>query len=444
MRPPLSPAPSGPPPRPRRRAPLLALGACAVGAAAVGPGCDRVRAVVVDVYPNGWAAEAGATPGGGPTPGAFDGPDAARPRLPVALEPVLRGLQQPTDLQFPPGRSDLGVVLQKGGQALLFDMRSGQRLSTLLDLPVLTRSEQGLLGLAFHPRFGPDGGWVFTNSTEPADEGDVTRISRWTVSIAAGAWTAADPVELLRVVQPYANHNAGQLAFGPDGMLYIGFGDGGWRGDPLDEGQSASSHLGSMLRIDVDHPEGDRPWSAPADNPGRSAPGWPAETFAIGLRNPWRYSFSPDGRLIVADVGQDLWEEIDLVPPGSNLGWSRREGAHCYPADAACTDEGLTDPIYEYPHGADGSSVTGGLVYTGARIPALHGRYVFGDFLSGRVWALELPAAPGAPAAGPAALGRWQVLISSFARDADGELYLLDFQGGAVHRIVPAPGPPAG
>jgi len=434
MRPPLSPAAAR---RRPRWAPISALGAALLGLAV---GCDRVRAVVVDVYPNGWAAEAGATPGGAPTPGTFDGSDAARTRLPVALEPVLRGLEQPTDLQFPPGRSDVGVVLQKGGQAFVVDMRAGRRLSTLLDLPVLTRSEQGLLGIAFHPGFGAGGGWIFTNSTEPADEGDVTRITRWTVSIAGEAWTAAEPVELLRVVQPYANHNAGQLAFGPDGMLYVGFGDGGWRGDPLEEGQSPGSHLGSMLRLDVDHPEGDRPWSAPADNPGRSAPGWPAETFAIGLRNPWRYSFSPDGRLIVADVGQDLWEEIDLVPPGSNLGWSRREGAHCYPADAVCSAEGMTEPIYEYAHGPDGSSVTGGYVYTGSRIPSLRGRYVFGDFLSGRVWALELPAAAGVRAPGPAALGRWQVLISSFGRDGDGELYVLDFQGGAVHRIVPVPG----
>ncbi len=430
-----------------------ALGAAVLGAGALG-GCDSLRALAVRNYPQDYSAEAGApiaarAAGPAGTAGTFDGPDLDRARLatPVVLQPLITGLSAPTDVQFPPGRSDVAVVLEKAGKARVFALGAEVReLGTLLDLPVPTRSEQGLLGLAFHPRFGPEGGELFVNhiveATDTTPAAERTRVSRIAVTIAGDRWTAGPPRTVLELDQPYANHNAGQLAFGPDGMLYVGFGDGGWRDDPHGEGQDASGWLGSMLRIDVSkHDEDGRGYGVPADNPLRGQPGVPPETFATGLRNPWRYSFAPDGRLIVADVGQNLWEEVDVVGPGANLGWNLMEGRHCFPPERACDETGLTAPFWEYGHGEDGASVTGGYVYTGTAIPALQGHYVLGDFVSGRIWALPLPEGDGgaAPPVAAKALGHWRILISTFGRDGDGELVVADYGSGTVYRLVPGP-----
>ena len=235
----------------------------------------------------------------------------------------------------------------------------------------------------------------------------------------------------MTVFQPYANHDAGQLAFGPDGMLYIGWGDGGFRNDPKGSGQDRQTMLGAMLRVDIDNPDGGRAYGIPADNPFVNDAGTLDEIYAIGLRNPWRYSFAPDGRLVVADVGQDLWEEVSIVPAGGNLGWNLREGFHCFPPGGSCpSDEPLVEPIYEYGRD-DGNSITGGFVDTSGD-EKLNGLYVFGDFVTGRLWAIDLPESGTAT---PRALGRWPILPSTFGQDTQGRVYVADFGSGTIYRI---------
>jgi len=403
-------------------------------------GCADVRALIIDHYPTAYGEDLPVLPAERMA-GRFDGPDLDRTQLPVALAPVVHGLVAPTDVQFPPGRRDVVVVAEKAGTARVFDVTTGRELSGLLELPVPTRSEQGLLGLAFHPDFGPGGGLLFSHQTATTGAGDVSRIQRWTVRVDGQHWTAREPQTVFELAQPYANHNAGQLQFGPDGMLYVGFGDGGWRDDPHGHGQDRSTLLGAMLRLDVDDPAAGRDYGVPADNPFVSDAGVPDEVWATGLRNPWRFSFAPDGRMVLADVGQNRFEEVDIVGPGDNLGWARREGRHCFPPDAKCgepAEAGLVEPIWEYGRD-DGQSITGGYVYTGAAIPALRGLYVVGDFVSGRVWAVGLPeTVAGAPLQRATALGRFDVLISSFGRDSDGEVFLADYKGGTLYRLVPA------
>jgi glucose/arabinose dehydrogenase len=402
--------------------------------------CTDVRALIIDHYPTEYG-EGLEAPLGERVTGRFDGNDAARAQLAVALAPVVRGLSEPTDVQFPPMRSDVVVVLEKGGKARVFDVATGRELGRLLDLDVQTRSEQGLLGLAFHPAFGPTGGQIFIHEIVKKGEGEVSRISRWTVTIEGEVWSSADEQVVLEVPQPYANHNAGQLLFGPDGMLYVGFGDGGWRDDPHNNGQDPTTFLGAMLRLDVDHAPAGEGYAIPTDNPYLERGGVPDEVWATGLRNPWRFSFAPDGRMVVADVGQNLWEEVDIVGKGDNMGWARREGRHCFPPDQACGDPaaaGFVEPIWEYGRD-DGQSITGGYVYTGPALPGLQGRYIVGDFLSGRVWAVGLPGTvAGAPLEKATALGHFDVLISSFGRDAAGEVYMADYKSGTLFRLVPA------
>lgn len=403
-------------------------------------GCDATRAVIVDHYPNDWG-EGGVARAAedGLIQGVFDDLDAERPKHPVALQPVFTGLSQPTDIQFPPGRSDVAVVLQKQGEAAVFavDGPQARKLGTLLSLTPRTQSEQGLLGLAFHPDFGPTGGRVYVNHTTGTSEGDrASRVSVTDVSISGNTWTAGPLSTVLELPQPYANHNAGQLVFGPDRMLYVGWGDGGWRDDPHGHGQNGKTWLGTMLRIDVDSKA---PYAVPKDNPFVEQDSVVDEAFAIGLRNPWRFAFDDAGRLIVADVGQNLFEEVNLVPPGANLGWNRREGRHCFPPSEGerCDTTGLTEPIYEYAHGTDGASITGGVVIRGASLPGLEGRYVFGDFVSGRIWAVSLPDEPG-QAAPVTALGHFGVRLSTFGQDAAGHVFVADYAGGVIYRMQPA------
>ena len=311
----------------------------------------------------------------------------------------------------------------------------------MLTIDVPTRSEQGLLGLAFHPKF-EDNGRFFVNHIVDVDGEQRTRVTEF-----AGLEAPGSGRTVIEIPQPYANHNGGQVAFGPDGMLYVGMGDGGWRDDPKGHGQNGATLLGSMLRIDVDGRDDGLGYAVPPDNPWVGQAGVAPEAWAIGLRNPWRYSFTPDGRLLVADVGQNTYEEVNLVSAGDNLGWKVREGRSCFPpgdgADCPTPVEGgLQDPIYVYDHD-EGASITGGFVYTGPSIPALQGRYVFGDFVSGRLWAIPVPAEavpPSPPPVEAAALGRFPVLVSTFAQGPDGELYLADFKDGTVYRLAPADG----
>lgn len=417
---------------------------------------DDMRNQMVKLYPSGYKAQpnpAGLVPeftSNGPAEAVAQPENGAQarvsPQLKIALTRVVSGISAPTDIQFAPGRPELMLVAEKGG-ALKWFRLNDNKSGTLMTLKVLTDSEQGLLGLAFHPRFSENGKF-YVNYIAQKDGKDVTRISEWQV-------TPGKPLEeltpgservIIEIVQPYANHNAGQLAFGPDGFLYLGLGDGGWADDPHKAGQNLKTLLAKMLRLDVDKTSGDKAYGIPADNPFVGRSDVLPEIYAYGLRNPWRYSFAPDGRLIVADVGQNTWEEVSLLPKGGNLGWSKRESAHCFPPNSQCESAGFVEPIFEYSHEV-GKSITGGYVYMGTRIPALAGRYVVGDFVMGKLWALELPPV-GAPAGLLPSekvldLGRWPMLISTFGRDPQGEVYVADYGEGVIYRLDAASAAPA-
>jgi len=364
----------------------------------------------------------------------------------LVLVPVAQGFERPVDLQFVPGRAGTAVVLEKSGQARVVDLSSAHDASptvaapngTLLQVDVMTESELALLGLAFHPQY-PTNGRLFVNYN-PTGKATRTVVSEWHLPPAELGKQPAREVRTLREIpQPFKNHDGGGIAFGPDGKLYIGMGDGGAANDPRGHGQNLSTLLGAMLRLDVDVPaDSEAPYRVPPDNPHVNDPAARPEIWAHGLRNPWRFSFDARGRVLVGDVGQNRFEEIDVVESGDNLGWNRREAAHCFPPDGECTTDGLRDPIFEY--GRDlGTSVTGGFVYTGSLVPSLRGRYVFGDFTMGRIWSLEVPEARGQKA--EARLhGRWPILISTFGRDPSGELYVVDHYTGAIFRIAASPG----
>ena len=381
-------------------------------------GCTELQRWGVALFTPEYKAEAG-------TPGAFTGPDTARKQHRVRLGKVFDGLASPTDMAFLP--SGPLLITEKGGKLRVRD--AAGRLHTLLTLPVSTTSEQGLLGVALHPGYAKNG-YLFLNYTVPGKQAGISRVSRFTVENPGAPWKGKVRQEkiLLEVEQPWQNHNAGALVFGPDKMLYIPWGDGGFRGDPGRHGQNPATPLGSLWRIDVDGSSPGKAYGIPADNPFLKTRGFLPETWAYGFRNPWKLSFAPDGRLILADVGQDLWEEIDIVRRGGNYGWPIREGTHCY-EDDPCRAKGLIPPVYEYGR-EDGVSVTGGYVYNGAD-RVLRGRYIFGDFVSGRLWALNLQ-----PPHDVIALGRWPLLISTFA-SRKGEIWLADYGGGGVYRLLP-------
>ncbi|EMJ95644.1 PQQ-dependent sugar dehydrogenase [Leptospira alstonii] len=364
----------------------------------------------------------------------YSGKDAAKERISISLEEVSSGFHQPTDIQFPPGETETFLITEQKGALRWGKVRKNEN-GTLLTLNVLSESEQGLLGLAFHPDF-PKNGKLYLNYVLKVNGKDTSRVSEWIASSPkdlANSKIISERI-IMEVVQPYPNHNAGQLAFGHDGFLYVGWGDGGWKDDPKKNGQNPKTLLGSMLRIDVNSSENGKPYKIPADNPFINDVCCAPETFAFGFRNPWRYGFDPKGRLIVADVGQDLWEEINIVERGKNYGWNIKEASHCFEPKRSCKEEGLTDPIYEYGR-EEGQSITGGYVYSNKAISDLDGKYVFADFVSGRIWALELPDQIGQPAKKVYSLGKWPVLISSFGKDAAGKIYLSDFGSGKIYRI---------
>ena len=373
------------------------------------------------------------------------GPSTSSAR--VRFEPVANGLEGPVDLQFIPGRSALdAVVLEKGGRARMVTLPSapaGAGSSALgapaqpgpdvLRIDVHTDSELGLLGLAFHPRY-VDNGLFYINANPKDDKPLRTRISEWSWKAeTAGKSLAKQRRVLLEIEQPFKNHDGGCVAFGPDGYLYIGMGDGGSRADPKGNGQNMGSLLGKMLRINVNVASG---YGVPADNPFLKTPGARPEIWAYGLRNPWRFSFDPKGRLIAADVGQDSFEEVDIVPAGANMGWKAREATHCFDPKDDCPKDGMVEPVFEYGREA-GQSITGGFVYLGERIPWLRDKYVVGDFVTGRLWALTLPDEPGKPAKSEE-LGVFPHAFSSFARSPSGEIYALDFARGLVLALLPA------
>jgi glucose/arabinose dehydrogenase len=357
---------------------------------------------------------------------------AAAPAGQVRLQQFTAGLTEPVFLTAAGDGSGRAFVVEQAG--LIRVMQDGRLLAPpFLDIraKVTSGGEMGLLSVAFHPDY-PRNGRFFVNYT--ADSGGRLRsvIAEYR-AVPPGA-NVAEPAEriLLEVDQPYRNHNGGLNLFGPDGMLYIGFGDGGSGGDPQNNGQRLDTLLGKLLRIDVN---AGTPYRVPPDNPFVGRSGARPEIWAYGLRNPWRFSFDrATRRLFVGDVGQNAWEEIDVIERGGNYGWRVMEGAHCFAPPSGCSTTGLELPIAEYSHSA-GCSVTGGYVYRGRTIAALTGRYVFGDYCSGRIWMLTEGGG-----------GRWtmsQLLstdlrISSFGEDEDGELYVVDHQG-RIYKFIPAP-----
>ena len=336
----------------------------------------------------------------------------------------------PVDLQHAgDGTNRVFVVVQSGLIYLVENTPSVKFAKIFLDIrdKVIHGGELGLLGLAFHPEY-ENNGYFYVNYTTSNPLRSI--IARYTESSKnPDSADKNSELILLEVNQPYSNHNGGQLAFGPDGYLYIAFGDGGSGGDPKNNGQSKSTLLGKILRIDVNCTSENKNYCIPSDNPfAGKKQGYKEEIYAYGLRNPWRFSFDPGtGWLWVADVGQDLWEEIDIIKKGKNYGWRIMEGNHCFNPAINCDTSGLTLPIFEYGHDNQGGcSMTGGYVYRGTKFPELLGKYIYGDFCSGRIWALSYDGIN--PASNTLVL-KENVNISSFGIDKDNEIYVCDLNG---------------
>ncbi len=354
------------------------------------------------------------------------------PELPtLALRQVASGLVNPLFLTAPANDPRLFIVEQPGRVRIV---KGGALLATpFLDISasIASGGERGLLSLAFDPRYAANG-YFYVYFTDP--QGNLA-IQRYSVS-AANA-DQADPASALRILSiahpSFGNHNGGLLAFGPDGQLYAGTGDGGGAGDPSGNGQNLAVLLGKLLRLDVSHASAAQPYAIPADNPFTNQAGRRGEIWAYGLRNPWRYAFD-GGTLYIADVGQDLHEEVDVVSAaqgGLNFGWNLMEGNSCY-ASTSCNQAGLTLPVLDYDH-SQGCSITGGYVYRGSALPALQGRYFYSDYCGG--WLRSFSYRNGLPT-DPIS---WPVdkigPVLSFGQDAQKELYLLSSDGGKVYRI---------
>jgi glucose/arabinose dehydrogenase len=357
--------------------------------------------------------------------------DNARANTPIApegltLTPVVSGLEQPIFATQAPGDSERLFVLEQIGRIRV--VQNGEILADpLLDLTELTRAggERGLLGLAFHPDY-QENGYFFVNYTD--GNGD-TQVVRYNASN-----NIADPNSakaILSVKQPHSNHNGGMIAFGPDGYLYIGMGDGGDGGDPDNYGQNLNSLLGKILRLDINS---DEPYVIPQDNPFVGQENVRPEIWSYGWRNPWRFSFDRDtGDLWAGDVGQNEIEEISFQAAGQaggNYGWRLMEAGQCFNPRENCNDGSLVLPVLEYPH-SQGASVTGGYRYRGSAIPELQGAYIYGDFTNGKIWLATEQN-------GSWTANEWQdteANISSFGEDANGELFVVDYNG-TIYRLA--------
>ena len=348
----------------------------------------------------------------------------------------------PIAMQQAPGDDSQWFVIEKQGLVVAFDNSpSVSSRRTVLNITSIVDSgpnEAGLLGMAFHPNFQVNGEVFlsYTRSGSPL----VSYISRFTSGDNGVTLDASSEEVILTVAQDFENHNGGHISFGPDGFLYIGLGDGGGAEDPFNRSQDTTNLLGSMLRIDVD---GGNPYAIPSDNPfvgnpicssGTGSSACP-EIYAWGLRNPWRWNFDRDTRLLwLADVGQYAWEEVNIIERGGNYGWRIREGAHCFNPSSGCQTSSLIDPVAEYDH-SQGFSITGGYVYRGTTISELIGSYLFGDFGTGRIWALDSDGMGGFLLNEQA---NTELGIASFAEGNDGELYILDYWSGRIHRLIRA------
>ena len=380
----------------------------------------------------------------------------------IGMTLIVGGLDNPVHITNAGDGSRRLFVVEQRGRIRIIDNNSLQ--STFLDISDRVRSpfnkggtEEGLLSVAFPPGFGDDKPYFYVYYT--LQNGD-NRVSRFTVS---GNPNLADPASertILDLAHPtFGNHNGGQLAFGPDGYLYIGTGDGGGGGDPNNHAQNPDSLLGKMLRIDVEltnilqssgnfliylplilnnssSPPNGQAYRIPPDNPFVGVAGYRSEIWAFGLRNPWRFSFDrKTGDLYIGDVGQNTWEEVDFQPAtssgGENYGWKIMEGRVCYNS-STCDSSGLTMPVFTYQTHVSGCAVSGGYVYRGSSYPGLQGIYFVGDYCSGKIWGLQKTG------------GTWQNQefeitahqISSFGEDEEGELYLVDRSSGTIYQII--------
>jgi len=390
---------------------------------------------------SGMALIAGCGGGGSDPPVVIDpAPIAAAPTITTQAVFTNISFNQPVALTQAPGDSARWFVVEKGGLIRFFaNDQNTAASSVFLDISSLVNAsgEGGLLGLTFHPNFPatPEAFVSYTRSGAPL----ISYVSRFLSTDSGQTLDAATEEVVITVEQPATNHNGGNIAFGPDGFLYVGFGDGGGSGDPNGNGQDTKTLMGAIVRIDV---EGGSPYGIPAGNPfeanavctGGSGVEDCPEIYAWGLRNPWRFSFDTvTSKLWVGDVGQGDWEEIDVVTVGGNYGWNVREGAHCFNPGSGCADA-FIEPVSEYDHGL-GGSVTGGLVYRGTAISELADWYLFGDFTSGRLFGIREDSAVGVE---PEILSETGLQIVSFGQDADGEIFVLNFVG-TIHQIIDAP-----
>lgn len=378
-------------------------------------------------------------------PHCAQGQEAPVQEGPIRLAPAFPNLSftRPVDLQHPGDGSNRLFVIEQAGVIRVFENDAAtSEAGVFLDIQERVNdrgNEEGLLGLAFHPDYEQNG-FFYVDYT--AADPRRTVIARYRADPQNA--NLADPnseTVLLEIPQPYANHNGGQIAFGPDGFLYIAMGDGGSGGDPQDHGQNPATLLGALLRIDVDNPSEGRPYGIPSDNPFvNGASGARPEIYAYGLRNPWRFSFdSETGRLWAADVGQNAYEEVSIIENGENYGWDVMEASHCFEPEENCDRSGLVLPIWEYGR-EDGVSITGGYVYRGPTMEELRGRYVVADYATGKIWALDYS---GSGLATAEELMDTNLGISSFGVDADNELYVLAFDG-QIYRFASGNGTPVG
>ena len=397
------------------------------------------------------------TPTPTPTPGPTSGLDQRpanstcragdAPTQTTAVQRVFPGLSftSPVGLLQAPNNATRWFVIEQAGRIKVFANNASVATATnFVDISgrVASGGETGLLGMAFHPNFPANPRVYLSYTAGPSPL--VSRISEFRSADGGATLDASSEVILLTVNQPESNHNGGHIAFGPDGYLYIGLGDGGGGGDQhgaIGNGQNLQTLLGKLLRIDVNGTTGAVKYAIPSNNPfvgnalcgaGGSGAQSCAEIYAYGLRNPWRFSFDrANGDLWLGDVGQNTWEEIDKIARGGNYGWRCREGAHDFSANACGGGTGSIDPIAEYDHSA-GQSVTGGFVYRGSALPGLVGRYVFGDFGSGRIWDIANNAASTQRVTTGLSSG---LSISSFAQSSDGEIFVVNYQG-TLHQLV--------
>jgi glucose/arabinose dehydrogenase len=395
-------------------------------------------------------------PAPAPAPGApvpnvtAPGADSDIPRIRLQRIAPQMTFRRPVQVVFEPGDDRRMYVLEQAGRILVIDPedREAKEPKVFLDIKSQVNSrgnEEGLLSLAFHPDFAKNGRFFLYYTAIGAERRRSNVLSEWAVDLDAGVPKEGSERMLLSIEDPYSNHNGGTVLFGRDGMLYLSCGDGGAANDPLQAGQDLGTLLAKVLRFDVDRTEGDRPYGIPKDNPFISTAGARPEIWAYGLRNVWRMSFDrKTGELWGGDVGQNAYEEVDIIVKGGNYGWNPREGLHAFPdGRPGAFGNDYVDPVVEYPH-SQGVSITGGYVWRSAKAPEHDGVYLYADLVSCRIWGVR--AKDGKLSQGPDLLMTTRnQLPTSFGESADGTLYLTTFEGsqdsrakGAIWRVLPA------